>query len=113
MYEIKYDWYNHVSGYGGEVYETKFMNINAAKRQLLDMVLADDNLIEDDAICQIGKNLEYAKTIGGRDYCEYYIRKIPTVKVDTSKAKKVTEQELQELLSESKDENPMLTIEIE
>ena len=114
MYEIKFDWYNHISGHGSDVYETKYTNINAAKRQLLDMVLEDDNLYEEDAVCEIDKDLEYAKTTGRHDdYCEYYIRKIPTVKVDTSKVKKITEEELQKLINERKTENDTLIITVE
>lgn len=114
MYEIKFDWYNHVSGHDSDVYETKFTNINTARRQLLDMVLDDDNLYEEDVVCTIDKNLEYAKTTGRHDdYCEYYIRKIPTVKVNTSKAKKITEEELQGLINERKSENDTLVITVE
>ena len=90
LYEIKISWYNHISGSDSELYSEKYTDLNTAKRKLLELVMSDDNLYEEDAVCEISKDLMSAHCEGRRDYSNYLIQKT-NIKVCTDEDSEVTD----------------------
>ena len=111
LYEIKISWYNHVSGSDSEIYSKRYTDLNTAKRKLLELVMSDENLDEEDAVCEISKDLLYAHCEGRRDYSDYYIQKT-NIKVCTDKSSKVTDEELQKIINKNMNGYDSLQIQI-
>ena len=100
MYEIRIDWHNHVSGYGSEIYVEKFIDINTAKRKLLDLTFKNENLFEENAKCEISKNFMKSYLSGGRDNCSYTIIET-SLKICEEKSSEISKEELKEIIEEN------------
>ncbi len=111
MYEIRINDYNHVSGCDSYVYKTRYENINAAKRKLVELALEDENLYEEDSSCGISEDLMFARTEGRHnDYTEYEIKRIVRIQICKDKEDKLSERELDEMIEERIERNKTLTI---
>lgn len=113
-YVIRIRCYNHVSGVDVSWDDTEYTNINTAKRRLIELVLEDENLWEEDAIVEISKDIDFARTEGRHDdYCEYTLEEVVRRKINEVISAEVTEKELQELIQERLEEDKHnITIEV-
>lgn len=115
MYQISIESYNHVSGYDSYTYETMYKDLNMAKRKLVDLALDDENLFDEDATCEISKDMKFACCTGRHDdYTHYSIEIAGEFNICNDKASKLTKDELKELIDErlSEDTENTLTISI-
>ena len=113
IYEITVEFYNHVSGYGSYTYETRYTDKETAKRKLVELALNDDNLFEEDATCEISKDLESARTTGRHDdYCEYYISEVEELDICDEKAPRLSRNELEALIEERMNGEDTLKIKV-
>jgi len=113
MYQISIEYYNHVSGYGSYKYYTVYKDLNMAKRKLVELALADENLFDEDATCEISKNMDFAYCTGRHnDYSHYFIETIEKYNICNDKAAKLTKEEVKELIDERllEDKENTLTI---
>lgn len=113
MYIIRYRDYNHVSGYSegdtGIVYE----HLNTAKKELLNMIMEDENIWEEDSTCKVAKDLMSANTTGRHDdYCDYWIEEYIPYDICKDKYRDITVDELTEIFSEITEDNPTLQVTI-
>ena len=114
MYVIKYYNYNHVSGYDEDDTGIVYEDLNTAKKELLNVLMEDENLYEEDATCRVAKDLMSAHTTGRHDdYCDYWIEEYIPHDICKDKYRDITIDELTDIFADITEDNPTLQVTIE